>query len=174
MLIHGWPLSGAAFDRNIPALTAAGLRVVTYDRRGFGASDKPATGYDYRTLAADAASVLEQLDLHDAVVLGFSMGAGEAAHLAGGHNERVAAVIFSGGITPRCASPTTTRTAPCRGPRSRRCRGPAPTTGTGSSTRSSPPSSRPPRAGCRCRARSAPGRWRSHTGRAPWPARRAS
>jgi len=100
VLIHGWPLSGAAFDRNIAAFTAAGLRVVTYDRRGFGASDKPATGYDYRTLSADAASVLEQLDLRDAVVLGFSMGAGEAAHLAGGHNDRVAAVIFSGGITP--------------------------------------------------------------------------
>ena len=100
VLIHGWPLSGAAFAKNVPAFTDAGYRVITYDRRGFGESDKPDGGYDYDTLASDAASLLEQLDLHGAVVLGFSMGGGEAAHLAGRRNPRLAGVIFSGAITP--------------------------------------------------------------------------
>lgn len=100
VLIHGWPLSGAAFNRNIPSFFEAGLRVITYDRRGFGASDKPDGGYDYDTLASDTASLLNHLHLHDAVVLGFSMGGGEAAFLAGYQHPRVAAVIFSGSITP--------------------------------------------------------------------------
>ncbi|SHJ32105.1 Pimeloyl-ACP methyl ester carboxylesterase [Tessaracoccus bendigoensis DSM 12906] len=100
VLIHGWPLSGSTFNRNAASFYEAGLRVITYDRRGFGESGKPDSGYDYDTLAADTASLLEYLDLHDAVVLGFSMGGGEAAKLAGRHNERVAGVIFSGSITP--------------------------------------------------------------------------
>ena len=82
VLIHGWPLSGAAFDGNVPALTEAGYRVITYDRRGFGRSDKPAEGYDYDTLASDLNDLMTELDLTDAVILGFSMGGGEvAAHL---------------------------------------------------------------------------------------------
>ena len=101
VLVHGWPLSGASFEVNIPALAAAGYRVVTYDRRGFGQSGKPETGYDYETLADDLSAVLEQLDLSDAVLLGFSMGGGEVARLAGGRRHpRVGAVIFSGAITP--------------------------------------------------------------------------
>ncbi|MFT3889571.1 MAG: alpha/beta hydrolase [Arachnia sp.] len=101
VLVHGWPLSGAAFEGNIPAFVAAGYRVVTYDRRGFGQSDKPDAGYDYETLTDDLAEVLEQLDLTDAVVLGFSMGGGEAARIAGGRRHpRVGAVIFSGSIAP--------------------------------------------------------------------------
>lgn len=100
VLVHGWPLSGESFRRNIGAFVDAGHRVVTYDRRGFGASDKPATGYDYDTLTSDLESVLEQLDLRGAVVLGFSMGGGEAARLGGRRNPRVAGLIFSGSITP--------------------------------------------------------------------------
>ena len=101
VLVHGWPLSGASFEANIPAFAAAGYRVIAYDRRGFGRSDQPETGYDYETLSDDLASLLAQLDLNDAVLLGFSMGGGEVARLAGGRIEpRVGAVIFSGAITP--------------------------------------------------------------------------
>ena len=101
VLVHGWPLSGASFEANIPAFAAAGYRVVAYDRRGFGQSDRPETGYDYETLADDLASLLAQLDLNDAVLLGFSMGGGEVARLAGARVEpRVGAVVFSGAITP--------------------------------------------------------------------------
>ncbi|MCW2867046.1 MAG: bromoperoxidase, partial [Marmoricola sp.] len=63
VLIHGWPLSGASWSEQVPALTDAGYRVITYDRRGFGDSDKPGSGYDYDTFAADLAGVLEGLDL---------------------------------------------------------------------------------------------------------------
>ena len=68
MLIHGYPLSGRAWDRQVPALLEAGYRVITYDRRGFGASSQPATGYDYDTFAADLHALLEHLDLRDAVL----------------------------------------------------------------------------------------------------------
>lgn len=100
VLVHGWPLSGQAFARNIEPFVDAGHRVITYDRRGFGDSDKPATGYDYDTLTDDLEAVLEQLDLQGAVVLGFSMGGGEAARLGGRRNPRVAGLIFSGSIAP--------------------------------------------------------------------------
>ena len=68
VLIHGYPLSGRAWDRQVPALLEAGYRVITYDRRGFGASSQPATGYDYDTFAADLHALLEHLDLRDAVL----------------------------------------------------------------------------------------------------------
>lgn len=101
VLIHGWPLSGEAFARNITTFTGAGHRVITYDRRGFGQSDKPDSGYDYDTLAADLKALLEHLDLRDAVLLGFSMGGGEVARYLGAHgDERVAGAIFSGSIAP--------------------------------------------------------------------------
>jgi non-heme chloroperoxidase len=77
VLIHGYPLSGRAWDRQVPALLEAGYRVITYDRRGFGASSQPATGYDYDTFAADLHTLLEHLDLRDAVLVGHSMGTGE-------------------------------------------------------------------------------------------------
>ena len=77
VLIHGYPLSGRAWDRQVPALLQAGYRVITYDRRGFGASSQPATGYDYDTFAADLHTLLEHLDLRDAVLAGHSMGTGE-------------------------------------------------------------------------------------------------
>ena len=77
VLIHGYPLSGRAWDKQVPALLEAGHRVITYDRRGFGKSSQPATGYDYDTFAADLNALLEYLDLRDAVLAGHSMGTGE-------------------------------------------------------------------------------------------------
>ena len=77
VLIHGYPLSGRARDRQVPALLAAGYRVITYDRRGFGQSSQPATGYDYDTFAADLHTLMEHMDLRDAVLAGHSMGTGE-------------------------------------------------------------------------------------------------
>lgn len=104
VLIHGWPLSGAAFDDNIAAFTAAGLRVITYDRRGFGRSGKPRDEYDYDTLSSDLFSLLEELDLHDAVLLGFSMGGGEVARYVGTHGtKRLAGIVLSSSICPALA-----------------------------------------------------------------------
>src|SRR5690606_16102127 len=79
VLIHGWPLSHRMWEPQINALTGVGLRVIAYDRRGFGESDKPADGYDYDTLAADLNALLEALDVKDATLVGFSMGGGEVA-----------------------------------------------------------------------------------------------
>lgn len=101
VLIHGWPLSGESFEPNIPAFAEAGLRVITYDRRGFGQSDKPSEGYDYDILADDLSAVLDALDLFKVVLLGFSMGGGEVAHFFGTQSpERVEAAVFSGSIAP--------------------------------------------------------------------------
>ena len=92
VLIHGWPLSGESWAHQTDALTGAGYRVITYDRRGFGASDKPESGYDYDTLAGDLDAVLTELDLTDAVLVGFSMGGGEVARYLGAHGtDRIAA-----------------------------------------------------------------------------------
>ena len=77
VLIHGYPLSGRAWDKQVPALLEAGYRVITYDRRGFGQSSQPASGYDYDTFAADLNALLDHLDLRDAVLAGHSMGTGE-------------------------------------------------------------------------------------------------
>jgi non-heme chloroperoxidase len=83
VLIHGYPLSGRAWDKQVPALLNAGYRVVTYDRRGFGKSSQPVTGYDYDTFAADLNALLEYLDLRDAVLAGHSMGTGEVTRYLG-------------------------------------------------------------------------------------------
>ena len=80
VLIHGWPLSGRSWEHQEPALIAAGYRVITYDRRGFGRSDKPVGHVDYDVLADDLEALVEYLDLSGAVLLGFSMGGGEVAH----------------------------------------------------------------------------------------------
>ena len=79
ILVHGWPLSGAAWEKQVPVLRDAGFRVLTYDRRGFGRSSKPATGYDYDTLTADLHQVILDRDLRDVTIVGFSMGGGEIA-----------------------------------------------------------------------------------------------
>jgi len=101
VLIHGWPLSGASWERQVPALMAAGYRVITYDRRGFGQSSRPASGYDYDVLADDLHKVLTKLDLHDAALVGFSMGGGEVARYLGAHGTaRVSRAVFMAAIPP--------------------------------------------------------------------------
>src|ERR1044071_485654 len=77
VLIHGYPLDGHSWEKQSAALLEAGYRVITYDRRGFGQSSQPTTGYDYDTFAADLNTVLEALDVQDAVLAGFSMGTRE-------------------------------------------------------------------------------------------------
>lgn len=79
ILIHGWPLSADSWDDQAMALAEAGYRTIAHDRRGFGRSSQPWQGYDYDTLADDLASVIEQTDAQDAVLVGFSMGGGEVA-----------------------------------------------------------------------------------------------
>jgi non-heme chloroperoxidase len=83
VLLHGWPLDSRAWEAQLPALVQAGHRVVTYDRRGFGRSSRPSTGYDFDTLAADLDTVLTTLDLTDAVLVGHSLGTGEVARYVG-------------------------------------------------------------------------------------------
>jgi pimeloyl-ACP methyl ester carboxylesterase len=103
VLIHGWPLSGASWSDQVPALTGAGYRVVTYDRRGFGESDKPGadSGYDYDTLTSDLDAVMTGLDLRDATLVGFSMGGGEVARYLGSvGTERVRSAVFASAIPP--------------------------------------------------------------------------
>ncbi len=101
VLIHGYPLNGHSWERQTPELLAAGYRVVTYDRRGFGQSSKVGVGYDYDTFAADLNVVLETLDLHDAILVGFSMGTGELARYVSryGH-QRVAKLAFLASLEP--------------------------------------------------------------------------
>jgi pimeloyl-ACP methyl ester carboxylesterase len=101
VLIHGWPLSGQSWAPQVPALSAAGYRVVRYDRRGFGRSDKPLTGYGYDTLADDLDGVLTELDLHDVTLVGFSMGGGEVARYITRHGQdRLHSVVFAAAVTP--------------------------------------------------------------------------
>ena len=83
VLIHGWPLSGASWEKQTAALLAAGHRVITYDRRGFGRSSQPSTGYNYDTFAADLDAVLTKLDLKGVELVGFSMGSGEVTRYIG-------------------------------------------------------------------------------------------
>jgi non-heme chloroperoxidase len=101
VLIHGWPLNGESWAPQVPALTEAGYRVVRYDRRGFGRSDKPMTGYGYNTLADDLDGVLTELDLGDVTLVGFSMGGGEVARYITRHGEdRLHSVVFAAAVTP--------------------------------------------------------------------------
>ena len=101
VLIHGWPLSGSSWEKQVAALLGAGYRVITYDRRGFGQSDKPTTGYDYDTFADDLHKLMTELDLHDAALVGFSMGGGEVARYLGkyGH-QRVSKAVFISAVPP--------------------------------------------------------------------------
>jgi pimeloyl-ACP methyl ester carboxylesterase len=101
VLIHGYPLSGRAWDKQVPALLEAGYRVITYDRRGFGQSSQPVTGYDYDTFAADLSMLMERLDLHDAVLAGHSMGTGEVTrYLSRYGSARVAKGVLVSPIPP--------------------------------------------------------------------------
>ena len=83
ILIHGYPLNGASWEKQTSALIAAGHRVITYDRRGFGWSSQPATGYDYDTFTADLHTLVTKLELKDVALVGFSMGAGEVVRYVG-------------------------------------------------------------------------------------------
>jgi non-heme chloroperoxidase len=101
VLIHGWPLSAQAWTPQVAALRDAGYRVVAYDRRGFGRSDKPASGYGYDTLADDLQRVLDQCGLQDVTLVGFSMGGGEVARYITRHGEsRLRSVVFAAAVTP--------------------------------------------------------------------------
>ena len=101
VLIHGWPLSAQAWAAQVPALEAAGYRVVAYDRRGFGRSDKPASGYSYDSLADDLQRVLDDCKLQDVTLVGFSMGGGEVARYVARHGEsRLHSVVFAAAVPP--------------------------------------------------------------------------
>jgi non-heme chloroperoxidase len=101
VLIHGYPLSGASWEKQLPALLDAGLRVVTYDRRGFGRSSQPATGYNYDTFAEDLRHLLQHLQLDDVSLVGFSMGGGEVARYIGRHGSKgVRSAVIIGGVPP--------------------------------------------------------------------------
>lgn len=101
VLIHGWPLSGESWSEQVPAFTAAGYRVITYDRRGFGRSDKPRTGYTYDTLTEDLHTLLVELDLNDVTLVGFSMGGGEVARYFSTYGaERLHSVVFASAVPP--------------------------------------------------------------------------
>ncbi len=101
VLIHGYPLSGRAWDKQLPVLLEAGHRVITYDRRGFGNSSQPASGYDYDTFAADLAGLMDELDLHDATLVGHSMGTGEVTRYLGTYGSaRVSRGVLVSPIPP--------------------------------------------------------------------------
>jgi non-heme chloroperoxidase len=91
VLIHGYPLSGRAWDKQVPVLLEDGRRVITYDRRGFGRSSQPATGYDFDTFASDLNTLLETLDLRDVTLVGHSMGSGEVTRYLGTYGSQRAA-----------------------------------------------------------------------------------
>lgn len=101
VLIHGWPLTGDMFEYQVLALLEAGYRVITYDRRGFGHSEHTAGGYDYDSFADDLAAVLEDRDVRDVTLVGFSMGGGEIARYLSRHgSERIAKAVLLGAVVP--------------------------------------------------------------------------
>jgi non-heme chloroperoxidase len=101
VLIHGYPLSGASWEKQVAVLLAAGYRVITYDRRGFGKSSQPTTGYNYDTFAADLHKVVTHLELHDFALVGFSMGGGEVARYLGKYGSKgVSKAVFISSVPP--------------------------------------------------------------------------
>lgn len=101
VLIHGWPLSGRSWEKQLTALLTAGRRVITYDRRGFGKSSQPAKGYEYDTFAEDLHRVVTTLELRDFALVGFSMGGGEVARYLGTYGtERVSKAVFMAAVPP--------------------------------------------------------------------------
>lgn len=105
VLIHGWPLSKEMWEYQLEPLVNAGFRVVKYDRRGFGKSDKPWDNYDYDTLTDDLRTLIEELDLQDVTLVGFSMGAGEVARYFGKYgNDRISKAVLISGVTPYMAA----------------------------------------------------------------------
>ena len=101
VLIHGYPLDGTSWEKQSAVLLEAGKRVITYDRRGFGKSDKPTSGHDFDSYAADLSALVSALDLQDAVLVGFSMGTGEVVrYLSRYGSHRVAKAVFIGALQP--------------------------------------------------------------------------
>jgi non-heme chloroperoxidase len=101
VLVHGWPLSGRSWEKQVPTLVAEGYRVITYDRRGFGQSSQPWNGYDYDTFAADLHVLIENLDLTDVTLVGFSMGGGEVARYLGRYGaDRISKAVFAAAVPP--------------------------------------------------------------------------
>ena len=101
VLIHGYPLSGASWEKQAAALLAAGHRVITYDRRGFGKSSQPAAGYNYDTFAQDLHKLVTQLELRDFALAGFSMGGGEVARYIGKYGSKgVSRAVFISAVPP--------------------------------------------------------------------------
>jgi pimeloyl-ACP methyl ester carboxylesterase len=101
VLVHGWPLSGTSWEKQVAALLPAGYRVVTYDRRGFGQSGRPTKGYDYDTLADDLHKLLTHLDLYEVTLVGFAMGTGEVARYLGAYgSKRVRSTVFLASVPP--------------------------------------------------------------------------
>jgi non-heme chloroperoxidase len=101
ILIHGYPLSSASWEKQVPALLASGHRVIAYDRRGFGKSSQPTTGYNYDTFAGDLRKLVAHLKLKDFTLVGFSMGGGEVARYIGKYGSKdVSKAVIIGGIPP--------------------------------------------------------------------------
>jgi non-heme chloroperoxidase len=101
VLIHGYPLSGTSWEKQLPALLEAGHRVITYDRRGFGKSSQPTAGYNYDTFAEDLHKVVSHLKLQDFALVGFSMGGGEVARYFGKYGSKgVSKAVIIGGVPP--------------------------------------------------------------------------
>lgn len=101
ILIHGYPLSGSSWEKQLPVLLAAGHRVITYDRRGFGKSSQPTTGYNYDTFAEDLHQLVTHLKLHNFTLVGFSMGGGEVARFIGKYGSKgVSKAVIIGGVPP--------------------------------------------------------------------------
>jgi len=101
ILIHGYPLSSASWEKQVPALLNGGYRVITYDRRGFGKSSQPTSGYNYNTFAEDLRKLVSHLKLRDFVLCGFSMGGGEVARYIGKYGSKdVSKAVIMGGVPP--------------------------------------------------------------------------
>ncbi len=101
VLIHGWPLSSASWEKQLHPLLEAGYRVIAYDRRGFGYSSRPSMGYNYDVMAEDLHKIMTKLNLHDVTLVGFSMGGGEVARFLGKYgSDRVSKAVFISAITP--------------------------------------------------------------------------
>jgi len=101
ILIHGWPLSGKAWEKQVPELQQTGFRVITYDRRGFGESGKSAQHYDYAALASDLAAIIDEKNLTHVSLVGFSMGGGEVAKYVADHGEtKLHSIVFAAAVPP--------------------------------------------------------------------------
>ena len=106
VLLHGWPLDSRSWEPQLHPLLAAGHRVITYDRRGFGRSSRPTAGYDFDTLAGDLDKVLTELDLREVTLIGFSLGHRRAGPLRRHPRDRAAAAAASSSRAWRRRSPS--------------------------------------------------------------------